>query len=391
MRTRTRMRMYIVRIVLLCVLLAGLIHGQNPEPVIPVGSGSGGGSGGSGTVSGTTGAIAAFTSSTAVGDATTGTGISIAGGVISTDSATVPQYSTGAGTPSANCTAGRDIYLDTTAKVAYTCSATNTWKRTSGDVYACADTGGDDTYAPTVVGFPAAYATGQTLICRFTTGNTSAATINVNGIGAKAIKQTDGSTDPVTNAILAANIIVLVYDSAANSSAGAWILRSNSAANISGVIPIANLATGTPDGTKFIRDDGTLQTPSGGTGTTHQIFMNLTGNTVSSTTTYASPIAVTFAAENTRSVMVSRDTTFTKLYVRTLGTQGACDAVVTLRNTSTATDTAITLTIPNGATTNTFSDTAHTASFTAGQRFVIKVASTTCLSAVMGEFTLEYN
>jgi hypothetical protein len=30
------------------------------------------------------------------------------------------------------------------------------------------------------------------------------------------------------------------------------------AAAIAGVIPIANLATGTPDGTKFIRDDGTL-------------------------------------------------------------------------------------------------------------------------------------
>lgn len=36
------------------------------------------------------------------------------------------------------------------------------------------------------------------------------------------------------------------------------------AANISGVIPIANLATGTPTGSKFIRDDGTLQTIPGG-------------------------------------------------------------------------------------------------------------------------------
>lgn len=32
------------------------------------------------------------------------------------------------------------------------------------------------------------------------------------------------------------------------------------------IIPIANLATGTPDGTKFIRDDGTLQVPGGGGG-----------------------------------------------------------------------------------------------------------------------------
>lgn len=39
-----------------------------------------------------------------------------------------------------------------------------------------------------------------------------------------------------------------------------------SAAKISGVIPIANLASGTPDGTKFVRDDGTLAVPSGGGG-----------------------------------------------------------------------------------------------------------------------------
>lgn len=32
-------------------------------------------------------------------------------------------------------------------------------------------------------------------------------------------------------------------------------------ASDAGIIPIANLASGTPDGTKYIRDDGTLQTP----------------------------------------------------------------------------------------------------------------------------------
>jgi len=31
-----------------------------------------------------------------------------------------------------------------------------------------------------------------------------------------------------------------------------------------GVLPVARLATGTPDGTKFVRDDGTLATPAGG-------------------------------------------------------------------------------------------------------------------------------
>lgn len=39
-----------------------------------------------------------------------------------------------------------------------------------------------------------------------------------------------------------------------------------SAAGVSGVIPIANLATGTPTGSKFIRDDGTLAVPPGSGG-----------------------------------------------------------------------------------------------------------------------------
>ncbi len=33
------------------------------------------------------------------------------------------------------------------------------------------------------------------------------------------------------------------------------------------LVPMAELATGTPDGTKFVRDDGTLVTPAGGSGT----------------------------------------------------------------------------------------------------------------------------
>lgn len=40
----------------------------------------------------------------------------------------------------------------------------------------------------------------------------------------------------------------------------------DAAAIATGVIPIARLATGTPDGTKFVRDDGTLVVPSGSGG-----------------------------------------------------------------------------------------------------------------------------
>lgn len=57
---------------------------------------------------------------------------------------------------------------------------------------------------------------------------------------------------------------------------GPWVLTAedyaqaahvHAAADItSGVLPIARLATGTPDGTKFLRDDGVLAVPAGGGG-----------------------------------------------------------------------------------------------------------------------------
>lgn len=46
------------------------------------------------------------------------------------------------------------------------------------------------------------------------------------------------------------------------------------------LIPVANLASGTPDGTKYVRDDGTLATPSGGSGITKT---NITGSSATLT------------------------------------------------------------------------------------------------------------
>ena len=51
---------------------------------------------------------------------------------ISTDSTVVPRYFTGSGQPSANCTAGRDFYTDTTGLNLYFCDATNMWKQGNG-------------------------------------------------------------------------------------------------------------------------------------------------------------------------------------------------------------------------------------------------------------------
>jgi len=51
---------------------------------------------------------------------------------LSTDPTQVPRYFAGSGAPSANCTAGRDLYTDTTGLNLYFCDATNTWKQAGG-------------------------------------------------------------------------------------------------------------------------------------------------------------------------------------------------------------------------------------------------------------------
>lgn len=70
-----------------------------------------------------------------------------------------------------------------------------------------------------------------------------------------------GSVDDTSDAAKNAAAVTLTNHTI---SGAANTLTNLPAGNISGVIPIANLATGTPDGTKFIRDDGTLQTIPGG-------------------------------------------------------------------------------------------------------------------------------
>lgn len=129
------MRNALLKLALLVIGTACVLPGQNPEIVIGIGlgsSGSGGGGGGSGTVSGTTGALAAFTDTTVVGDATVGEGIIVTSGLVVVDSAIIPLYSKGADDPTANCTQGRHIYLQTTTGNMWHCTATNTWGEVGG-------------------------------------------------------------------------------------------------------------------------------------------------------------------------------------------------------------------------------------------------------------------
>lgn len=79
-----------------------------------------------------------------------------------------------------------------------------------------------------------AYADGQILSFRATASNSAAATLNVNGIGAKAIRKMD-STGEVALAggeILNTGIYVVQYSAAMNGAAGAWLLLNPTPSNL---------------------------------------------------------------------------------------------------------------------------------------------------------------
>lgn len=74
-----------------------------------------------------------------------------------------------------------------------------------------ADAGGDDTYAVTLDPAPAAYYSGMEVNFKPTTANTGACTLDVNGLGAKAIKK-NVNTDLETGDIQAGQMVKVLYD-----------------------------------------------------------------------------------------------------------------------------------------------------------------------------------
>lgn len=86
-----------------------------------------------------------------------------------------------------------------------------------------------------------------------------AATARTNlGLGSAAVAAT-GDFAAASHAHAAADVTSGTFDIARIPDLAASKITS-------GVFNIARLATGTPDGTKFVRDDGTLATPAGGGG-----------------------------------------------------------------------------------------------------------------------------
>jgi hypothetical protein len=90
-----------------------------------------------------------------------------------------------------------------------------------GGINTVAGTG--DAITLTTASTAAALATGLVLSFRAAANNTTNVTINVDGLGAKAIRKvTNAETALVAGDLVAGGKYLLVYDAAANGAAGAW-------------------------------------------------------------------------------------------------------------------------------------------------------------------------
>lgn len=82
--------------------------------------------------------------------------------------------------------------------------------RVSGNDYGVSAVG-TDAYAITLLNPPSAYSAGQTFAFKADVANTGACTLNINGLGAKALK-VNGTLDPQNNYIKIGAIILVKYD-----------------------------------------------------------------------------------------------------------------------------------------------------------------------------------
>ncbi len=93
----------------------------------------------------------------------------------------------------------------------------------------------------------AAYADGQIVAFRATATNTTAATLNVNGIGTKSIRKMNGSGDLALEGgeITTAGLYVAQYSAALNGAAGGWLLINPTIAHRGTYTPTITASVGT--------------------------------------------------------------------------------------------------------------------------------------------------
>lgn len=107
-----------------------------------------------------------------------------------------------------------------------------------------------------------------------------------SGVGPVELIVTQGTGEVVLDTGATLNSPILITPDLGTPAA---VVLTNATAvpagQIVGVIPIANLATGTPSGAKFIRDDGTLAVPIGSGGTVTSVTSANSDATVATQTT----------------------------------------------------------------------------------------------------------
>jgi hypothetical protein len=82
----------------------------------------------------------------------------------------------------------------------------------NGSLNYATDSVGSDSYAITLSPAPTAYTTGMLIVFKAGAANTGACTVNVNGLGAKALYSLNDGATPPDNYIETGSIVVAVYD-----------------------------------------------------------------------------------------------------------------------------------------------------------------------------------
>lgn len=104
-----------------------------------------------------------------------------------------------------------DAVLDAAAILAWRQNVKTVVDANSPEGQYAADSGSTDAYAITLSPVPSAYVTGMVVMFKANTTNTGAATLDVNGLGAKTIKKSV-SSDLSDSDILSGQIVEVVYD-----------------------------------------------------------------------------------------------------------------------------------------------------------------------------------
>lgn len=164
----------------------------------------------------------------------------------------------------------------------------------------------------------------------------------------------------ITNGDLAGSIAdsKLLTISTAGKVNASTLTSLSSTPSGAGVFPIANIATGTPTGSKYVRDDGTLQTIT----LTSKSILTSNASYTSSATSYSCPGDSSATSTQTDHVMVIPVAgTIKNLYAATSNVNAGTMAITVYKNNSAQTLTATIASLGTAA-----NDTTHSFSVAAG-------------------------